>query len=215
MQADQDVGRLQIAVNDPFRCVLHPRRTGMNSSSAVSASVWPRAILGDRHALDEFHREVGRQSNPGVEYLGDVRWSMARRWRSCSSVPGVDPRMSVLMILRAMRRGRVQSGRRRKLSPCLRRARGSCNGRRSVAGAARSTSHRDEGTRAVRISGGSRRVVAREQDFHAAATGVVAALAVGSARARNIDQFEDDGENHLMHAWHQWHSSPRLWVLDT
>ena len=91
---DQDVRRLQVAVDDPLLVgVLHGRadlaeeRQPFREAEPVLV-----AILGERDALDQFHHEerpagLGRA---GVEDLGDVRVVHQRQGLPLRLEPGQD-----------------------------------------------------------------------------------------------------------------------------
>ena len=73
---DQDVRGLQVAVNDAFLVSVLKRRANLDEEVQPFLDAQPRgvAILGDRHALDVFHHEIGpaRFGQPAVQNLGDI-----------------------------------------------------------------------------------------------------------------------------------------------
>ena len=73
---DQHVGRLDVAVDDPFLVGVLDRLADRRRKFAAARGrqLVVVAVLGDRHALDQFHDEVGPAGvgGAGVEDPGDV-----------------------------------------------------------------------------------------------------------------------------------------------
>ena len=102
---DQDVGRLQVAVDDPLLVgVLHRRADQAEQGQPLGhGQAVLVAILGDRHPLDQVHHEerpplAGRA---GVEHPGDVGvvhdgQGLALRVEPGQDVAGVHPRLDQL-----------------------------------------------------------------------------------------------------------------------
>ena len=76
-ERDEDVRRLEVAVDDPLLVGVLDRLADRHEQLEPLArrELLLVAVLGDRHALDEFHDEVRPAvvGRAGVEDLGDVR----------------------------------------------------------------------------------------------------------------------------------------------
>ena len=76
VERDHDVGRLDVAVDDPLLVGVLDRLADRHEQLQPLArrQVVVVTVLGDRHAVDQLHDEVGpaRFRGPGVEDAGDV-----------------------------------------------------------------------------------------------------------------------------------------------
>ena len=76
IRRDQDVRGLQVAVNDAFLVRVLKRGADLDEEVQPFLDAQSRgvAILGDRHALDVFHHEIGpaRFGQSAVQDLGDI-----------------------------------------------------------------------------------------------------------------------------------------------
>ena len=92
LHADQDVGRLQIAVDHTFLVRVLHGVTDIDEQLDALARVQTMAVavLRDRHAMDQFHDEVrpAAFSRAGVEHPGDTRMVHHRQRLPLGLEPG-------------------------------------------------------------------------------------------------------------------------------